>query len=410
MIFVQLVDSWLSSSLKHAYILHWNPLTHQAEADQMFALPFGASRSVYSFLRVAHAIWWVGCTALSLMWTVFFDDDYVTLTFEQEVRHTDAAVVALFNLLGWSFDECGEKSTEFAEVFSALGVSFDFSSSRKGLVKVGNATSRVQELTRVISDVLSTKQLSRAMALRLRGRVQFCDSFLFGRAARLCLQAVTAHARAVDDGPVRDVLATSLSRFNAALRAGRPHEVSGKHASPFFMFTDACYEPQQDQWVAGLGGVLFDVRGKCLGFFSIEAPKRVRHFLGESIKKTIIFELEFLAMLLGMVLWKDIIRFSPLVCFLDNNGSRDLAISGRGRSQVAKKLVALLLGLEGAAELKCWYSRVPSPSNIADLPSREKCQYLCVNGSAIPASDASRAMNNCLEVLTAESNENPWFG
>ena len=164
--------------------------------------------------------------------------------------------------------------------------------------------------------------------------MQFCDSFLFGRAARLCLQAVTAHAHAVDDGPVHDVLA----RFNAALRAGRPHEVSGKHASPFFMFTDACYEPQQDQWVAGLGGVLFDVRGKCLGFFSIEAPKRVRHFLGESVKKTIIFELEFLAMLLGMVLWKDIIRFSPLVCFLDNNGSRDLAISGGVAARLQRSL------------------------------------------------------------------------
>ena len=37
----------------------------------------------------------------------------------------------------------------------SLGVSFDFSSSRKGLVKVGITTSRVQKLTRVISDVLS---------------------------------------------------------------------------------------------------------------------------------------------------------------------------------------------------------------------------------------------------------------
>ncbi|CAE7247172.1 unnamed protein product [Symbiodinium natans] len=106
MIFVQLIDSWLSipaRSSTHTFSIGIPLPTKQKRI---------ASRSVYSFLRVAHAIWWVGCTALSLMWTVFFDD-YVTLTSEQEVRHTDAAVVALFKLLGWSFDECGEKSTEF---------------------------------------------------------------------------------------------------------------------------------------------------------------------------------------------------------------------------------------------------------------------------------------------------------
>ena len=57
----------------------------------MKALPFGASRSVYSFLRVAHSLWWLGSVALHFIWSSFFDD-FVTLARKSESQAVDIAV------------------------------------------------------------------------------------------------------------------------------------------------------------------------------------------------------------------------------------------------------------------------------------------------------------------------------
>ena len=60
-------------SLKHALVSHWNPEQCSVEVDQLLALPFGAARSVYGFLRAATSVWWLGCTCLGLMWSVLYN-------------------------------------------------------------------------------------------------------------------------------------------------------------------------------------------------------------------------------------------------------------------------------------------------------------------------------------------------
>ena len=40
-------------SLRHSFVAHWNSYSGKAEIDQLLALPFGASRSVYGFLRAS---------------------------------------------------------------------------------------------------------------------------------------------------------------------------------------------------------------------------------------------------------------------------------------------------------------------------------------------------------------------
>ena len=64
-----------------------------------------------------------------------------------------------------------------------------------------------------------------------------------------------------------------------------------------------------------------------------------------------------------------------LPCFVDNNFARDVAISGMGRNLTANCLIDLLK-LEMAVNISPWYSRTPTPSNIADDPSRGQTEYL----------------------------------
>ena len=385
------------SSLKHALVSHWNPEQCAVEIDQLLALPFGAARSVYGFLRAAASVWWLGCTCLGLMWSVFYDD-FVTLARTRDVRHTDAAATTFFHLLGWQFDECGEKAFEFSSVFKALGVLFDLNGAHEGRVLIKNTPSRIDELCQLITQIVDSRTLSRAAAQRLRGRMQFCDGFLFGRASRLCLKAVTRHIHSTCDEVQGDELWESLLRFRDCLRASRPHAVVANHQEPLYLFTDACYEPQAE-WCAGLGAVVFGADGKALGFFSFCASESVRAALGEGVKKTIIFELEFLALLVALVHWKDLFRNRPLVCHLDNNTARDIAISGKGRSPIAHALVTALLTLEDAGEIRCWYTRVPSPSNVADEPSRRLCQSLIVGQRTLHADNASDALSGCMSFL-----------
>ena len=197
---------------------------------------------------------------------------------------------------------------------------------------------------------------------------------------------------------VDDDLWISLFRFRDCLAASRPHLVSSRHGEPLFVFTDACYEPGSE-WCAGLGAALFDASGSFIAFFSFCLDKAGREALGEATKKTIIFELEFLAVITALVQWKSHLKNRPVVLYLDNNAARDVAISGRGRNQTAKALATALLTLEDAGEIRAWYARVPSPSNVADLPSREACETMTVLGQTLMVEDASVALHACLGFL-----------
>ena len=61
-------------ALPFAYVAVFNPHTNRPEVYQLLAAPFGATRSVYAFLRASHALWFTGAKGLKLMWSCFFDD------------------------------------------------------------------------------------------------------------------------------------------------------------------------------------------------------------------------------------------------------------------------------------------------------------------------------------------------
>ena len=175
-----------------SYIAVYDPGECRPKIFAMRALPFGASKSVYSFLRVSHSLWWLGCKSLKLVWSNFFDD---YITFCRAVESDSVAIAALqfFRLLGWAVSS-GDKDLPFSERFKALGVEIDCSKWTSGCVSFANTEKRVKELTETIDEVLLAKRLTKQGALVLRGRMQFAKAQLWGRAARLCLSAVTAHA------------------------------------------------------------------------------------------------------------------------------------------------------------------------------------------------------------------------
>ena len=87
-----------------------------------------------------------------------------------------------------------------------------------------------------------------------------------------------------------------------------------------------------------------------------------------SHKKTIIFELEFLA--IWCALWAQYIESSPVVVFTDNDAVRDSLIGCRTNSDNASIILEACLRQEFSVALNLWVARVPTDSNIADDLSR----------------------------------------
>ena len=144
------------------------------------------------------------------------------------------------------------------------------------------------------------------------------------------------------------------------------------------LFTDASFNPEDALWPCGLGGVLCDETGTQVAAISISLTKHDLEVLGYPAKSTVIFEAELLALVLCVKLWRKMLRNRPCVMYVDNNGTRDVAISGSARTWPGSSLVAALLKQEDAACLTAWYARVPSSSNIADAPSRNSSQGIHV--------------------------------
>ena len=368
------------SSLQFAFVAVYNPHKGKAEIFQLLATPFGATRSVYSFLRISHAIWFTGVKALKIMWSVFFDD-YVVFSQEGHVNNTESTVELLFKLLGWKFATDGDKAESFNDEFAALGVRINLVDAHLGKVNFINTEKRIKELSDTIGDLIGKGRMTVLEAQKLRGRMQFADGQVFGRLGKLCMKAISNHAFKTQTDQLGQTTIDAMRRFVIFLNYAKPRSLELTSDSVWTIYTDACFEPQRENWICGLGGVLVNPLGCKVAFFSVELSMEQRHALGSECKKTIIFEAELLAMVLAFSVWKSALGSSSIICFVDNNSARDVAISGCGRNSVANVLVEFLLKLEMATNVTPWYTRVPTPSNIADEPSRGSIQTLLESGA-----------------------------
>ena len=367
-----------------SYIAVFNPSTKSPQVFAMRALPFGASRSVYGFLRVAHSLWWLGCKALSLAWSNFFDD-FITFARQQETEMVSVAIVQFFKLLGWGLS-LGDKDFPFADRFKALGIEIDCTKWLEGIVTFTNTEKRVKELLATIDEILTTRSLSKQAALVLRGRMQFAKAQLWGRSANLCLSAVTAHAFGLDGSvPSSERTLAFLKVFRSHLTMARPRVITASWSSLLFLFTDGSFSPEVSDWPAGLGAVLVDAHGNQIAAFSYKLESGDLAALGYPQKKTVIFEAELLALLLSIILWKKFLRGRPCVAYIDNSSTRDVSISGTARTFPGCSLVGLLLEIEDSIGMIPWYARVPSQSNMSGFTC-DTSLLRCVRSVGVRAS------------------------
>ena len=384
-------------SLDFSYVAFHNRKQAKPEVRQMFALPFGASRAVYSYLRIAYSLWFLLVSALSVMVTHFFDD-FVSLSRDGEEDMMDKVVLGFFGLLGWTVSV--DKDAPFSEGFGALGIWVSFERFLHGEVLFSNTAKRIEEVNEFLCQLLRAGSASTKDIQRIRGRMLFAGGQLFGRLGRTCVKALK-DLESSDTKEVSRACASALSLFAELLKSGPPRIVTAISDRSLFIYTDAAYEPVGPGNRCGLGGVLLGSDGVPLSFFSVELDKRRRELLGEGASKTIIFEAELTAVLVALVLWQRYVAGRPVVCCVDNNATRDVLIKGSARNERGSILARFFLSLEALARTFTWIARVPSPSNVADAPSRELLRVLSLKGVTLNAEAAEPALDEVLGVLVS---------
>ena len=193
---------------------------------QLLTLPFGATHSVYSFLRLARLLYTIATRGLYLLTTNFYDD-YTLASLPGSVEASKNAMELIFMLTGWQFATDGKKSTMFDKVCKALGVEFDLSRSGERLLAIRNTEQRIQDLKAVVASTLKAGTLGKNEALMLHGRLGFADSFLHGRLGPLVLKQLSEHAYGRSPKLQRE-LKLALTVMMHRLETGKPRMISAK--------------------------------------------------------------------------------------------------------------------------------------------------------------------------------------
>ena len=355
-----------SEHLKFAYFSIYNHELDKAEIYRMKTLPFGATHSVYNFLRIARALHSIAARALFLLNANFYDDFILA---SRSANQTSArhGMEMVFLLTGWEFARDGKKATDFDVTCKALGVEFDLSKSKDRVLSIGNTEQRKAELVEHVDKVLHENRMNRHESLVLRGRLGFADSQVHGRLGKLVLNRIVEHAYGTQS-ELSTSLVEALAWLKTRLQTCKPKAIDCEPMRQCFLFTDAAYEPIDR--TGGLGAVLVGEDGECLAWFSLPLDSNLCDAFGALQKDTIIYELELLAAVFSFRFWNDIVFRRLTVHFGDNDAVRFALIKGTAQGQAALALMHLQLRLESEQPSQFWFARVPTECNVSDFPSR----------------------------------------
>lgn len=182
---------------------------------------------------------------------------YIVLSQPELAKSSELAASSLFKLLGWAFAEEGRKCVPFGLDCEALGVVFNLRASCSGVCAVYNTEARVQEISTEINRVLEQGHISQVEAQKLRGRMQFAESQLYGRTGKRCICALRDFS-CKRRSKIQEREATFLKLFVNLLKSDTPRQVFCENKHSVVIITDACYENDARDRVCGLGGVLVD--------------------------------------------------------------------------------------------------------------------------------------------------------
>jgi hypothetical protein len=346
-----------------------NPVDHTVALFGINSLPFGASGSVGGFLRISLAVWYIGLVMFRLAWTAYFDD-YTVFCRDMLISNTSKTVDNLFDLLGIEVAREGSKATGFSKQFKSLGVELDLRDFCRAEARIGHTSERREEIGAVLDDILRASCVTAKQAESLRGRLHWFESFAFGRVANGAVKTLgDLSLRGLKQIVLRPREIRDLCFLRDRVLQAPPLKLTPTCLMSWVVFTDGACEGPDGAKTGSIGGVLVCPRGTLVQFFGGTVPVDLMELL-LSKSKNPIYELEVMPILVAVLLWGATCEHAQVCWYLDNEAGKSAFLKAYGATEVADGMVQDFTRHEMELQIKSWFSRVPSASNIADAPSR----------------------------------------
>ena len=170
-----------------------------------------------------------------------------------------------------------------------------------------------------------------------------------------------------------------MSNLLQRYRTGVPRLLKVEKTSlPCVIFTDgACEHDKCGELVCTVGGVIFDPAGESsFEAFGVHVSEEIVSKWSDAAKVHPVAQTEMFAECVARLFWKSRINGRRCLFFIENQGDLDALIKGYSMEETMKDLLVMLENLDSEDPCLPWYCRVPSSSNVADLPSRGKWNEL----------------------------------
>ena len=357
----------LPSHRKFSVICLKCPESDRPNFFTMVGHSFGLVSAVYNYNRRSAAINEILVSLFGLVAFSFYDDKYGFEPLETiESAHLVAQKVHFW--LGAHFDQ---KKLQLSRSPVILGVTYDLDEMVL-LIK----EDRKKELLSEIDQILDTGLLDPGSAGKLKGKLMFGASQLWGKVGRAFLRSISerqyARSPLEDSFRIDEALDLSLRQWRKLIEAGppRPIELKKNRWADVVIFTDGFTPDPRDhsKLPDRVGGVLFDRRLKQPIQFTSVVPKSVqKNWL---TRKTQIVPVEMIATILALTTFGDRIRNSDMIMLIDSEAVEAALVKGYSSKEDLCLLISKFWDEVFHLKTRVFIDRVSTDSNPADWPSR----------------------------------------
>ena len=329
------------------------------------SLPFGATASVYAFNKITRGLWSLLVRKFCIFSTVFYDD-FPIMEFSSLASTTAGIVQNLLDLLGWKHATTGKKSVDFGGQMQVLGVTYWLEEFWNGNVTVANRESRVNRILDMLTAYATKGAVSSSEAATMHGLLNYAGGFVVGR----CLKPAARYFANMTSGSSDSEKVSKVCNDTMdLLRAMQPRIVrSLSNCRPAVIYTDGAYENEDGTW----GAVVFipDLGINTIHWGTVQ-HELLEHWRSTGISQ-LISQIELFVVLLVKFEYGQRLSNKSAIYFIDNEAARYSLIKGASPSDTMYSICKCIAHLDAKHPTADWYERVPSASNISDLPSRCK--------------------------------------
>ena len=354
---------------KFSVICLKDPSDGQRKFFVMVGHSFGLVSAVYNYNRRSAAINEILVQVFGLVAFSFYDDKYGFETVDTIVSARHVAECVHF-WLGAKFDK---KKLQLSRAPTILGVTYNLE-----LMQLEIKKERKQELSDEITSVLHSGLLDPGSAGKLKGKLMFGASQLWGKVGRAFLRVISErqYMRFPNSSTFKldKPLEMSLHHWHKLVNEGPPRPIDqfGPKLVDAVIFTDGFTPDPRSNDVTPdrVGAVLFDRRLKCPLQFTSLIPDHVKkRWLSRT---TQIVPVEMIAPVLALATFADRLQGADVLLLIDSESVEGALIKGYSSREDLCEIISVFWDLALQLRVRVFIDRISTDANPADWPSRDR--------------------------------------